>query len=187
MIAGREERVMQINPGGRLNTKDVMGRDGEIARYWHVLERQGLVISAERRIGKTHIVLKMRDECRSGYLPIYQDLESVHSIADPPPLDLRRRSTVLRHAARSQGSHRQVVGPAPGQDCRPRPADGQPHLAGSPFRRIRRPHPRRRRQEDHPDAVGRISAHAAQSPAKGGGRLGNPAPRSPACPAPCPC
>ena len=73
---------MQINPGGRLNTKDVMGRDGEIARYWRVLERQGLVISAERRIGKTHIVLKMRDECRSGYLPIYQDLESVHSIAD---------------------------------------------------------------------------------------------------------
>ena len=49
---------MQINPGGRLNTKDVTGRDGEIARYWRVLERQGLVISAERRIGKTHIVLK---------------------------------------------------------------------------------------------------------------------------------
>ena len=48
---------MQINPGGRLNTKDVVGRDNEIARYWRVLERQGLVISAERRIGKTHIVL----------------------------------------------------------------------------------------------------------------------------------
>ena len=144
---------MQINPGGRLNTKDVMGRDtdfirsiyaaveefsrtspgvrarfakwsgllphkvggvdlptadsnwqvllsgafddlirvaddrcvlmlwdefplmlhNEIARYWDVLDRQGLVISAERRIGKTHIVLKMRDECRSGYLPILRE------------------------------------------------------------------------------------------------------------------
>lgn len=73
---------MQINPGGRLNTKDVMGRDNEIARYWRVLERQGLVISAERRIGKTHIVLKMRDECLSGYLPFYQDLEAVHSTAE---------------------------------------------------------------------------------------------------------
>ena len=73
---------MQINPGGRLDTRDVMGRDNEIARYWGVLERQGLVISAERRIGKTHIVLKMQDECRSGYLPVYQDLEAVHSIAD---------------------------------------------------------------------------------------------------------
>ena len=73
---------MQINPGGRLNTKDVMGRDYEIARYRRILARQGLVIFAERRIGKTHIVLKMRDECRSGYLPIYQDLEAVYSIAD---------------------------------------------------------------------------------------------------------
>ena len=73
---------MQINPGGRLDTKDVVGRDNEIARYWGVLERQGLVISAERRIGKTHILLKMQDECRSGYLPVYQDLEAVHSIAD---------------------------------------------------------------------------------------------------------
>ena len=70
---------MQINPGGRLNNEDVVGRDDEIARYWRVIERQGLVISAERRIGKTHIVLKMRDECRSGYLPLYQDLEAVHT------------------------------------------------------------------------------------------------------------
>lgn len=45
---------MRINPGGRLNTEDIIGRDNEIARYWRVLERQGLVISAERRIGKTH-------------------------------------------------------------------------------------------------------------------------------------
>ena len=73
---------MQINPGGRLDTKDVIGRDNEIDRYWGVLKRQGLVISAERRIGKTHIILKMRDECRSGYLPFYQDLEAVHSIVD---------------------------------------------------------------------------------------------------------
>ena len=70
---------MQINPGGRLSTEDVVGRDNEIARYWRVLERQGLILSAERRIGKTHIVLKMRDERRSGYLPFYQDLEAVHS------------------------------------------------------------------------------------------------------------
>ena len=73
---------MQINPGGRLDTKDVIGRDNEIDRYWHVLQRQGLVLSAERRIGKTHILFKMREECQSGYLPFYQDLEAVHSIAD---------------------------------------------------------------------------------------------------------
>ena len=49
---------MQINPGGRLQPEDVIGRDREIARYWQVLDRQGLVISAERRIGKTHILCK---------------------------------------------------------------------------------------------------------------------------------
>ena len=89
---------MQINPGGRLDTKDVMGRDNEIARYWDVLERQGLVISAERRIGKTHIVLKMRDECPGGYLPFYQDLEAVHSIAD---LIRSIYSTVQEHCGTS--------------------------------------------------------------------------------------
>ena len=41
-----------------------------------------LVISAERRIGKTHIILKMRDQCQPGYLPFYQDLEAVHSIKE---------------------------------------------------------------------------------------------------------
>ena len=73
---------MQINPGGRLDIQDVVGRDNDIARYWEILARQGLVLSAERRIGKTHIALKMRDECRNGYLPLYQDLESVHSVAE---------------------------------------------------------------------------------------------------------
>ena len=73
---------MKINPGGRLDTQDVRGRDAEIARYWRVLERQGLVLSAERRIGKTHIVRKMRAECPENYLPFYQDLERVHTIRE---------------------------------------------------------------------------------------------------------
>ena len=71
---------MEINPGGRLNTQDVLGRDKEIAEYWTILKRQGLILSAERRIGKTHIALKMRDFCHEGYLPFYQDLEGIHSI-----------------------------------------------------------------------------------------------------------
>ncbi len=73
---------MQINPGGRLRPEDVVGRDREIARYWQVLDRQGLVISAERRIGKSHILYKMEEECPDSYLPLYQDLEAVHSVGD---------------------------------------------------------------------------------------------------------
>ena len=37
MMVAQKESAMQINPGGRLDTKDVMGRDNEIARYWDVL------------------------------------------------------------------------------------------------------------------------------------------------------
>ena len=70
---------MQINPGGLLRPEDVIGRDREIARYWQVLDRQGLVISAERRIGKTHILFKMKAECPDSYLAVYQDLEAIHS------------------------------------------------------------------------------------------------------------
>jgi hypothetical protein len=73
---------MRINPGGRLDTSDVVGRDSEISRYWSILDRQGLVLSAERRIGKTHIALKMLDECHPQFIPFYQDLEGVHSIRE---------------------------------------------------------------------------------------------------------
>ena len=73
---------MQINPGGRLRPEDVVGRNREVARYWEILDRQGLVISAERRIGKTQILYKMQAECPDSYRPFYQDLEAVHSAGD---------------------------------------------------------------------------------------------------------
>ena len=73
---------MQINPGRHLDTKDIIGRDNEIDRQWRVPQRQGLVLSAERRIGKTHIFFEMREECQGGYVPFYQTLEAVHSLGD---------------------------------------------------------------------------------------------------------
>lgn len=71
---------MKINPGGKLNIEDVIGRDTEIERYWRALAQQSLILSAERRIGKTHILKKMEYECTQDYIPLYQDLEGVHSI-----------------------------------------------------------------------------------------------------------
>lgn len=73
---------MRINPGGRLEVADIIGRDDDIKRYWGILRRQGLVLSAERRIGKTHIAMKMCGECEPGFLPFYQDLEGIHSIKE---------------------------------------------------------------------------------------------------------
>ncbi|MBI5546396.1 MAG: hypothetical protein HY901_21120, partial [Deltaproteobacteria bacterium] len=73
---------LRVNPGGQLAADQIVGREREIERFWQVLERQGLVLAAERRIGKTSIVTKMRAEPKDGFLPIYQDLEAVHSLPE---------------------------------------------------------------------------------------------------------
>jgi hypothetical protein len=73
---------MAVNPGGRLAMTDVVGRTHEIARYWKVLERQSLVLGGERRIGKTHIVLKMHEEPREGFVTFFQELEKVHGVLE---------------------------------------------------------------------------------------------------------
>lgn len=73
---------MAINPGGSLGVEEIIGRDDEIKRYWGILERQGLVLSGERRIGKTHIVKKMDALGRDGFVTVYQELEAVHSLSE---------------------------------------------------------------------------------------------------------
>lgn len=70
---------MKANPGGQIPLSEVMGRDALIQRLWHILERQSLVLSAERRMGKTCIVKKMIAEAPQDKLPIYHDLEGVRT------------------------------------------------------------------------------------------------------------
>ena len=67
------------NPGGQLALDEIVGREREIKRYWRVLDRQSLVLSAERRIGKTQLVKKMHGIPREGFVTVYQDLERVHT------------------------------------------------------------------------------------------------------------
>lgn len=70
---------MRANPGGEIPPAEVFGRDKLIERLWRILERQSLVLSAERRMGKTSILKKMRAEAPANKLPIYRDLEKVRS------------------------------------------------------------------------------------------------------------
>jgi hypothetical protein len=70
---------MKTNPGGILKTEDVVGRDGLIETIWETLETQGVIMTAERRIGKTSIIRKMCEEPREQWLPVLQDLEKHHS------------------------------------------------------------------------------------------------------------
>jgi hypothetical protein len=73
---------MRINPGGMLDPKEIVGRDREIARYWSVLGRQGLLLGGERRIGKTHILRKMHEEGHPGFVTVYQELEGIQSLSE---------------------------------------------------------------------------------------------------------
>jgi hypothetical protein len=70
---------MKTNPGGQIAISEVIGRNELIHHLWDVLQRQSLVLTAERRMGKTSIILKMRSEATANKLPIYRDLERVHT------------------------------------------------------------------------------------------------------------
>lgn len=73
---------MKANPGGQIDLKAVIGRDGLIQTLWEAVEQQSLVITAERRIGKTTVIKKMEAEPVAGWLPVYQDLEGCHTATE---------------------------------------------------------------------------------------------------------
>lgn len=70
---------MKANPGGQLPPSEVLGRDALISQLWDALETRSILMTAERRIGKTSIIRKMRDEGPADWVPIFQDLEKVHT------------------------------------------------------------------------------------------------------------
>src|SRR6516164_7634610 len=70
---------MKANPGGQLPIDEILGRDRVIDQLWDVVERNSVVMTAERRIGKTSIVRKMHAQPRQGWVPVLQDLERIHT------------------------------------------------------------------------------------------------------------
>ncbi len=70
---------MRTNPGGQIDPSEVIGRDKLIQNLWRILERQSLVLSAERRIGKTCAIKKMVNEASEDKLTFYHDLEGVRT------------------------------------------------------------------------------------------------------------
>ncbi len=70
---------MRPNPGGYIPPDEIIGRDRLVSRLWEVLERQSLLLVAERRIGKTCVITKMRATAREGVLAIWMDVEGVRT------------------------------------------------------------------------------------------------------------
>ncbi len=70
---------MKSNPGGQLPVEEILGRDHLIAELWDILERNSVVMTAERRIGKTSIIRKMHAQPKTDWAPVLQDLERIHT------------------------------------------------------------------------------------------------------------
>src|SRR5438132_818001 len=70
---------MKANPGGRIPPPNVVSRDELIDQLWRVISRQSVVLTAERRMGKTSIITKMEAEVPKGKTAYFRDLEQVHA------------------------------------------------------------------------------------------------------------
>lgn len=68
---------MRSNPGGEIPSDQVVGRGKLIQEIWGTLDQQSAILTAERRIGKTSIIKKMRSDGPPSKLLIYQDLEAI--------------------------------------------------------------------------------------------------------------
>jgi len=65
---------------GQSGPPDIIGREDFIASLWHILEERSLILSAERRFGKTYVIQKMEAEPPQGVLTFYQDMSDVHTV-----------------------------------------------------------------------------------------------------------
>lgn len=70
---------MRVNRGGNLAPDEVVGRDQLIARLWKTLERQSVVLSAERRMGKTSVIKKMVAQPVTNARVVYTSVEKVRT------------------------------------------------------------------------------------------------------------
>lgn len=73
---------MKANPGGQIEVQNVLGRDALITFLWERLSQQSILLTAERRIGKTTILKEVLAEPLAGFVPIYQDLEGISNPAE---------------------------------------------------------------------------------------------------------
>lgn len=73
---------LKSNPGGFVPIEGIIGRDELCKSAWNALDVQSVVMSAERRIGKTSVLRKMAAEAPHGWIVVERDLEGQHSASD---------------------------------------------------------------------------------------------------------
>lgn len=73
---------MKINPGGSLDLEDIIGRDALVHSIRESLKQQSVILVAERRMGKTHVLKKLCKEAPAGWTMLYRDVEGVRTPAE---------------------------------------------------------------------------------------------------------
>jgi len=71
----KSKKIIPLTPhtGGVLD--QVIGREEVIEKYWGILQRQGFVLYAERRFGKSAVLTRMNADGRKDFLTIYKGVE----------------------------------------------------------------------------------------------------------------
>lgn len=70
---------LKVNPGGALEPIQVVGRDEFIASLWHSLESRSVLLTSERRMGKTSVMRKMEAEALPGVCPVRTSLQGINA------------------------------------------------------------------------------------------------------------
>lgn len=73
---------MKANPGGTVTGEAIIGREVEIADLWSKLQTRSVVLSAERRVGKTSILRKMSERPHVNWTAVLVYVESARHPID---------------------------------------------------------------------------------------------------------
>lgn len=70
---------MKPNPGGILQLDDIVGRDSVVAYLQSALDQQSILLVAERRTGKTHVLEKFRATAPANWVVLKRDIGAIRS------------------------------------------------------------------------------------------------------------
>lgn len=103
--------MLQLSPTSPVQGDNFFGRSVELEDAWHRLEHSHLWVSAPRRVGKTSLLFRLRDQATShGYEREHYNID-VSPCTEAPELYAKLRpvwSSSLRRSARALGQSTQV-------------------------------------------------------------------------------
>ncbi|MBP0016707.1 MAG: hypothetical protein J7647_04020 [Cyanobacteria bacterium SBLK] len=100
---------MRANLGGEIAPDEIIGRDRLIERLWRVLERQSLILSVERRMGKTCVIRKMAAYPPENKLIVLRNVEDLGSPLEFVQAVLQDVEQYLSQYKRTAGKAREVL------------------------------------------------------------------------------